>query len=101
MKGEAMSKDTQRFFEQLKSGEQPTLIEAVKEAASLMKDIGGEIWDGMKPMFDHGRTEIAAALFSGHGHVMYMKGQESIEQGLDQGQVKETPEQQRDDGREM
>jgi len=96
-----MSKDTQRFFEQLKSGEQPTLIEGIKVAAFLMKDIGGQVWDGMKPMFDHGRTEIAAALFSGHGHVMYMRGQEGIEQGQDQEQVKETPEHQRDDGREM
>ena len=94
-----MSKQTNQFFEQLKSGEKPTLVEGIKEAASSLKNIGGQIWDGMKPMFDHGRTEAAAALFSGNAHVMYMKGQEGIEQGQDQ--VKESPEHQRDDGREM
>ncbi len=94
-----MPKDTKQFFEQIKSGEQPTLIDAIKEAASSMKEIGGQLWDGMKPMFDHGRTEAAAALFSGQAHVMYMKGQDGVEQGQDQ--VKETPEHQRDEGREM
>ncbi len=37
----------------------------------------------MRPMFDHGRTEAAAALFAGHAHVMYMKGPEGNEQGQD------------------
>jgi hypothetical protein len=96
-----MSKQTQRFFEQIKSGEQPDLIEGIKDAASSMKEIGGQIWDGLKPMFDHGRAEAAAALFLGHGHVMYMKGQEGIEQGQDQELSKEVPEGQRDLGREM
>src|SRR5579863_10182394 len=99
MKGEAMSKHTQRFFEQIKSGEQPTLVEGIKEAASSMKEIGGQIWDGLAGMFNHGRSEAAAALFSGNAYVMYMKGQEGIEQGQDQ--VKEAPEHQRDGGREM
>ena len=68
-----MSKQTQQFFEQIKSGGQPTLIEGIREASFSMKEIGGQIWDGLKPMFDHGRTEAAAALFSGQGHVMYMR----------------------------
>lgn len=94
-----MSKETRQFMAQLKRGEEPTLVESIKDAASSLKEIGGQIFDGLKPMFDHGRTEAAAALFSGHAHVMYMKGQEGIEQGQDQ--VKETPEQQQDLGREM
>jgi hypothetical protein len=40
---------------------------------SAAKDIGGQAWDAAKPMFDHGRTELAAALFRGDAHVMYMK----------------------------
>jgi hypothetical protein len=103
MKGDVMSKGTKQFFEQLKSGEELTFVETVKEAASSVREIGGEIWDGLKPMFDHGRTEAAALLFSGQGHVMYMRGQEGIEQGQDQEQEqsKEMSERQRDDGREM
>lgn len=100
-----MSRQTNEFFEQLKGGQQPSLVETIKEAAASMKDIGGQIWDGMKPMFDHGRTEAAAALFSGQGHVMYMKGQEGIEQGQDQIQPPEAakaPEvEQNRGGREM
>ena len=78
----------------LKAPEQPSL------AASL-KEIGGQFWDGVKPMFDHGRTELAAALFSGHAHVMYMRGQEGIEQGQDQIQSPEQTQQKEVDGREM
>lgn len=92
-----MSKRTNEFFEQLKAGEQPSLLETIKEA-------GGQIWDGMKPMFDHGRTEAAAALFAGHAHVMYMNGQEGIEQGQDQIQpleVAKTPEIEQSMGREI
>lgn len=96
-----MSKQTNQFFEQLKNGEQPTFVDGIKEAAATLKDIGGQIWDGAKPMFDHGRTEAAAALFSGNAHVMYMRGNDGIQQGQDQEQVKESPEHQRDDGREM
>jgi hypothetical protein len=100
MKGSAMSK-TQEFFEQIKSGEQPTLIENIQEAASSLKDIGGGLWDTLKPAFDHGRSEIVAAIFSDHdGHVMYMKNQQNIEQNHDQEPAQETPEHQRD-GREM
>jgi len=96
-----MSKQTNQFFEQIKSGEQPTFFDGVKEAASTLKDIGGQIFDGAKPMFDHGRSEAAALLFSGNAHVMYMRGNDGIQQGQDQEQVKESPEHQRDDGREM
>ena len=100
MKGNPVSKQTNEFFEQLKAGEQPSLLETIREAA-------GQIWDGMKPMFDHGRTEVAAALFAGHAHVMYMNGQKGVEQGQDQVQppeaekTPETPEIEQSMGREM
>src|SRR5690242_1747386 len=95
MTGKTMSKQTNEFFEQLKAGEQPSLVQTIKQAAASMQEIGGQIWDGMKPMFDHGRTEAAAALFAGHGHVMYMNGPDGVEQGQDQIQPPEaakTPE---------
>ena len=95
-----MSKQTKQFFEQVKSGEPPTLAEQVREAAGQARSIGGQVWDGLKPMFDHGRTELAAALFAGHAHVMYMKGQDGVEpeKGAEKG--KELPERE-SEGREM
>lgn len=92
-----MSKQTREFFEQIKAGEQPSLLETIREA-------GGQIWDSMKPMFDHGRTEAAAALFAGHAHVMYMNGQEGVEQGQDQVpslEAAKTPEIEQSIGREV
>jgi len=51
-------------------------------------------------MFDHGRTELAAALFSGHSYVMYMRdGKERVDQP--QKQNPERAEVQQDMGREM
>jgi hypothetical protein len=90
-----MSQQTRQFFEQIKSGEQQTSF------VQSLKEVGGQMWDAAKPMFDHGRTEIAAALFAGHAHVMYMRGEAGIEQGQDQEQVKEQPDVQREQGREM
>jgi len=98
-----MSRQTRQFFEQLKSGEPPTLVESIKEAASVLKDIGGKIWDGAKPMFDHGRAEAANLIFSGQAHVLYMEGQKNTEQGQDHEheQSKEATQDQCDLGREM
>lgn len=93
-----MSKQTKQFIEQVKSNEAPSLVEQVKEAAEAAKSIGGQVWDGLKPMFDHGRTELAAAIFSGHAHVMYMKGNDGVEQEKEQ--AKEMPERE-NEGREM
>lgn len=95
-----MSKQTKEFFEQLKAGQQPSLMESIREAAGALKEAGGQLWDGMRPMFDHGRTEAAAALFAGHAHVMYMKGPEGNEQGQDL--AKDEPQKQHEiGGREM
>jgi hypothetical protein len=57
------------------------------EAAMSYREGLGEVFDASKPMFDHGRTELAAAIFSGHGHVMYMHADKEVEQphhGLEQ-----------------
>jgi hypothetical protein len=95
-----MSKATKAFIEQLKAGEQPDLAETIREAAVAFKEAGGQLWDAAKPMFDHGRTEAAAAIFMGNAHVLYMKGQEGVEQG--QEQAKDEPQQQQEQGgREM
>lgn len=93
-----MSKHSKQYLEQLKQNEAPSLAESVRDAAEAAKSIGGQLWDGIKPMFDHGRTELAAALFTGHAHVMYMKGNDGVEQEKEQ--VKESPERQ-NEGREM
>ena len=88
-----MSKKTREFVDQMKSGESPGLAESLKE-------IGGKIFDGARPMFDHGRSELAAALFAGHGHVMYGHNhQDGVEQPQHQNQ--ESPEVENDVGREM
>jgi hypothetical protein len=84
-----MSKQADKLFEERDSGKQPGLAEGLRQAASTANHIGGQIWDGMKPMFDHGRTELAAALFAGHAHVMYMKGEESPLFPLEQDQGKQ------------
>jgi hypothetical protein len=92
---------SKKFFEQLKNGQEPTLLESIKEAASALREAGGQLWDAAKPMADHGRSELAAALFTGHGYVMYMKGQEGNEQGQDQSQSMEQTQQKESEGREM
>jgi hypothetical protein len=51
-----------------------------REILESLKEAGGQAWDASKPMFDHGRTELAAAVFSGHGHVMYMHSDNEVEQ---------------------
>lgn len=95
-----MSKQARAFFEDIKDGQQPSLLENIREAAASLKEVGGQLWDGGKPMFDHGRTEAAAALFAGHAHVMYMRSQDGVEQGQSQG--KDEPQQQQEQsGREM
>ncbi|HEV3439902.1 MAG TPA: hypothetical protein VG122_21220 [Gemmata sp.] len=91
-----MSKQTKDFFEQLKAGQEPSLVESIKEAAAPLKEIGGQLWDGMKPMFDHGRSELSAALFNNSPFVLYMKSPEGVEQSQEQG--RDEPQQQQEQG---
>ncbi len=66
-----MSKESREFFEQLKAGQPPSLVESIREAASSLKQIGGKIWDSLTPTFEHGAHEMASALFRGDAFVMY------------------------------
>lgn len=86
-----MSKETREFFEQLKAGDKPSLAETLKA-------IGGQMWDASQPLFNHGRDELAAALFAGHAHVMY--GHDDVEKP-NQDTNKELPEVQMDQGRDL
>jgi hypothetical protein len=85
-----MSKAVREFFEQIKTAENPGILATARE-------IGGQLWDNAKPMFDHGRTEAVAALFAGHAHVMYMHN----EKGVEQDQTIEATPQMEVEGREM
>ena len=64
-----------------------SLFEAGREAlASILgpvRNAAGKVWDELAPAFDHGRSEAAAALFTGSAYVMYQKGPLQ-EQGQDQ-----------------
>jgi hypothetical protein len=88
-----MSKRTRDFIDQVKSGESPSLAQSFPE-------VGGQIWDAAKPMFDHGRTELAAALFAGHAHVMYMHEANTQNERV-QGSNQEQAEVQQDAGRDL
>ena len=97
-----MAKVSQQLFEPDKQpGAIQAGMEAFKAILSPVQEIGGAIWDGGKGLFDHGRTEMAAALFSGQAHVMYMRGQEGIEQGQDQVQPIEPSQEKEMGGMEL
>ena len=88
-----MSQRSREFLEQVKSGESHGLASSLREA-------GGRIWDDAKPLFDHGRSELAAALFAGHAHVMYMHNPKEEEEQT-QHQNPELPAVEQDHGREL
>lgn len=72
-----MSKETQQFLEGIKPdqsmGAVEAAVEGVKRGAAACLEGLGKVWDAGQPMFDKGRTELAAVLFSGNdrGFVMY------------------------------
>ena len=87
-----MSKASRQFIEQIKQPEASMgALEATKEGVvgaiaaflSGAKEVGDFVWDTGKPMFDHGRTEMAAALFSPHGSGFVMYGGDN-QQGQNQ-----------------
>jgi hypothetical protein len=94
-----MSKESREFFEQLKAGQQPSLVESIREAASSLKEVGGKIWDSLTPAFEHGAHELASAMFRGDGYVMYPRN------GQANGQQQESQEVQQQEksrgGREL
>ena len=47
----------------------------VAEILGAAREIGGEVWDAGKPMFDHGRSEVSALLNTGSAYVMYQHGE--------------------------
>jgi hypothetical protein len=65
-----MSKQTKEFFEQLKAGEQPGLLERIKERLSP-STILGEVGAELKQQAAHGAHELAAALFNQNAFVLY------------------------------
>jgi hypothetical protein len=79
-----MAKVRQELFENKPPEMAAAAVEGVQALFAGLKEVGGAVWDGAKPMFDHGRSEAAAALFSGAGYVMYQRGTAGIEQGQDQ-----------------
>jgi hypothetical protein len=72
-----MSKNTDAFFEQLRSGEQPTVLESLRESIlsvapglsldKIVSDIGAEL----RHLGAQGSHEVASALFRGDAFVMY------------------------------
>ena len=68
---------------------EPSLAELFTAGLDKAREIGGEIWDGAKPMFDKGRDEIASALFRGDAFVMYGSHSKETEhdKGMPHGQV--------------
>lgn len=85
-----MAKVPKELFQPKSMGATEAALEGIKEGVSALlstaKDVGGAVWDGAKPLFDHGRSEAAACLFGGNGsgYVMYQRGVQGIEQGQDQ-----------------
>ncbi len=94
-----MSKESREFFEQLKSGQQPSLVESIREAASSLKEIGGKIWDSLTPTFEHGAHELASAMFRGDGYVMYPRNSQA--NGQQQESPQEPQQEQSRGGREL
>jgi hypothetical protein len=101
-----MSKETREFFERLKNvknddtpaiGTGKAIGEGLKEGIMAFRDGLGQVWDAATPMFDHGRTELAAALFSGHAHVMYMHNENAVEEP--QRELTSEPLQKKQEGR--
>jgi hypothetical protein len=98
MKGKPMSKQTREFFEQLKAGEKPSLLEKMQERL-FPSTIGGELWKELKQQGLAGAHEMAAALFNGNAFVMYPRQPDHDDP--QQAQTKEVQQEQQRGGREM
>jgi hypothetical protein len=96
-----MSKRARQCFAKIKSGEEFSFAEGIRDAASSLINVGGQVWDSLAPTVNMGKSEIAAVLFSGHGYVMYGRAHEGGAQKQSQEEAKGMPETQCDLGREM
>jgi hypothetical protein len=99
-----MSKQSREFFEQLKGGEQPNLLESIKEGVQAaapglsLSKILGDIGAELKNQAAHGSHEMAAALFRGDAFVMYPRTNQA--DGPDHG-LPDTQQEQSRGGREL
>ncbi len=86
-----MARESREFFDRLKAGQEIGPLEAAKEGmrgfGSMMKEMGGKVWDGLTPVVEHGSHEMASALFRGDGFVMYPRNTKEAQhqegQGMD------------------
>ncbi len=57
-----------------KSNDKPrTLGDAIKDMANAIREKGGKVWDEIAPVMEHGKTEIAHALFHGGPYAFNME----------------------------
>lgn len=71
------SKESKEAFKEIMRPAEPVAEAAQGGLAAILsaaKDIGGQVWDAAAPMANHGKTELAAALFSPHGSGFVMYG---------------------------
>ena len=61
-----------------------SIIEAIKAGAAAVKELGGAIWDGAKPMVEHGSTELMNGIYNGNAFTPY--GWKGVEPGNEQQQ---------------
>jgi len=102
-----MSDATRQFFEELKSGQEVTPLQAVKEGIqaiapglnfdSILNDVKGEL--GRQAIL--GQAELANALFNGQAYTQYGDGQRGQEVLKDQPAMEQPQQQQERDGRSM
>jgi hypothetical protein len=71
-----------------------------KSVLEQVRDMGVKIWDAGKPLFDHGRDEAAAALFSANGHAHVPYGWTHANEG-DEIAAPKTPEVQKEPEKEQ
>lgn len=91
---------SKEFFEQLKAGQEPSLVESIQAVfpgLSLSK-ILGDIGEELTQQAAAGAHEMASALFRGDAFVMYPRTNQAEEP--DHG-LSETQQEQSRDGREM
>lgn len=69
-----------KVLEQIREELEPAkqALGQAREKAEPVRQVLGQAWDLVKPAFDHGRSEMAAALFSGSAYVMYQRSEPGL-----------------------